>query len=57
MFPGIERLSGIPTMVVIDADGQKREHLDCDSGQEGIGLLTRKGVGVLDDWSKHAWPA
>ena len=50
-FPGIKRRAGIPSMVVVNALGEEKVHMDCDPPTE----INRKGDGVLDEWLEFKW--
>lgn len=53
-FPGVNRISGIPSLVIVGPEGEKLEHLDCDEGP-ALAKIRSKGISLLDDWEKHAW--
>ena len=47
------RPSRVQQLVVMGPNGEEHVHMDCDPPTE----FNRKGAGVLDEWSKFAWPA
>ncbi|KAL1525736.1 hypothetical protein AB1Y20_020580 [Prymnesium parvum] len=53
-FPGVDRLSGIPALVIINQDGEKLQLLDCDEGPS-LSALKTKGVEVFKEWASYAW--
>lgn len=53
-FPGVKRISGIPSIVIIGPTGDKLNHIDCDD-QALLADWRKRGVSVLDEWQKYAW--
>jgi hypothetical protein len=53
-FPDTKRRSGIPTLVVVDKDGNEKALLDCDSPKV-IKEIESKGTKFLDQWMSFKW--
>ena len=53
-FPGVERKSGIPTLVVVSKEGEAKVVLDCDDPKV-LREIESKGVSFLDAWEAHKW--
>ena len=49
-WPSTERRNGIPSLVVVGADGK-----ECVF--DGFDQVSRQGPGVLQKWAEFAWPA
>jgi hypothetical protein len=55
LFPSnTKRRSGIPTLVVIDANGKELDLLDCDNSTV-INEIETKGSAFLDKWKQYKW--
>ena len=54
LFPGVPRVSGIPTLVVINREGEPLASLVCDSATV-IRQVERMGTSFLDQWQQYKW--
>eukprot|EP00529_Nitzschia_sp_RCC80_P042039 CAMPEP_0113484982 /NCGR_PEP_ID=MMETSP0014_2-20120614/24247_1 /TAXON_ID=2857 /ORGANISM="Nitzschia sp." /LENGTH=191 /DNA_ID=CAMNT_0000378611 /DNA_START=32 /DNA_END=607 /DNA_ORIENTATION=- /assembly_acc=CAM_ASM_000159 len=54
LFPETKRRSGIPTLVVIDQDGNEKLLMDCDDSKV-IKDIESKGTKFLDQWQQFKW--